>query len=134
MIKVLIVDDNNQFRKSLIEFLAIDSTIDVVGQAEDGHQALEKIRSLRPDMVLMDIKMKGMNGLNATERLKAEFPEIPVIILSRYDLIAYQDAAEAAGAKAYIVKKSMADELLPTIQRMMNNGHSQKNVDANANR
>lgn len=122
MIKILIVDDNATFRGRLKAFLATDPRGEVIGEAEDGQEALKKTKALKPDVVLMDVKMGGMNGLNTTKQLKAAFPEIHVIILSRYDLEAYREAAQAMGASAYIIKKALVDELLPAIRQVMANG------------
>lgn len=119
MIRTLIVDDSLLFRKRLKTFLAESPDVVVHGEAADGESALSRARELRPDVVLMDIKMKGMNGLSATERLKQEFPDLAVIILSQHDLEPYRKAAEAAGASAYVCKRAVFDELLPAIRRVM---------------
>jgi len=66
------------------------------------------------------VRMGGMNGLNATQRMKDEIPEVKIIILSKYDLHEYREAARIRGASGYVVKMSMADDLLPTIQQVMN--------------
>jgi DNA-binding NarL/FixJ family response regulator len=118
MIRILIVDDGHSFRERLKAFLATHPGVEVVGEAEDGQAAISKARELKPELVIMDVKMSGMNGLNATGRLKEEFPDIRVIILSMYDLEAYRQAAEAAGASAYVTKKALVDELLPAIRRV----------------
>ena len=67
----------------------------------------------------MDVRMGGMNGLNATQRLKDEIPEIDIIILSKYDLHEYRDAARIRGASGYVVKMNMVEDLLPTIEKVM---------------
>jgi DNA-binding NarL/FixJ family response regulator len=118
MIKILIVDDSRLFREHLKVFLAAHPEVEVVGEAGDCPSALSKARELKPDAVLMDVKMGGMNGLTATERLIKELPGIQVIILSRYDLKAYREAAEALGASAYVTKRALVDELLPAIRRV----------------
>ncbi len=118
MIKTLIVDDSRLFRERLKAFLAAHPEVEVVGEAGDGQAALSKARELKPDVVLMDVKMGGMNGLSATEQLKRELPDIKVIILSRYDVEEYRKAAEALGASAYVAKKHLADELLSAMRRV----------------
>jgi two-component system response regulator NreC len=118
MIKTLIVDDNCLFRERLKAFLAEYPEIEVVDEAGEGSSALSKARELKPQLVLMDIKMRGINGLSVTAQLKRELPEIQVIILSLLDLEAYREAAQAVGASAYVVKKDLADKLMPVIWRV----------------
>lgn len=124
MIKILIVDDNHLFRERLKTFLASYSEVEVFSEAKDGLSAFHKIRELEPNIVLMDVSMDGMNGLEATERLKKEWPEVVVIILSKYDLGAYRDAAKIRGASAYVVKKDLVDDLVPAIYRVMRSNQS----------
>ncbi len=119
MIKTLIVDDNPDFLKRLREFLETLDECEIIGEANDGDEAITKSRGLKPDLVLMDVRMGGMNGLSATQRLKDEFPEVVIIILSSYDLHEYREAARIRGASGYVVKMNMAEELLPTIQRVI---------------
>ncbi|MCD4803359.1 MAG: response regulator transcription factor [Anaerolineales bacterium] len=119
MIKTLIVDDNPGFLKRVKDFLATCEGIEIIGEASDGEQAISKTLELNPDLVLMDVRMGVMNGLNATQRLKDELPDLVIIILSKYDLHEYREAARIRGADGYVVKTSMVEELLPTIQQVM---------------
>ncbi len=119
MINTLIVDDNPSFIKRLRDFLVTCEECEVIGEASDGEEAISKVRDLKPDLVLMDVRMGGMDGLNAAQRMKDEFPEIEIIILSKYDLHEYREAARIRGAIGYVVKMKMADELMPIIQRVM---------------
>jgi DNA-binding NarL/FixJ family response regulator len=119
MINILIVDDNPDFCERVRDFLAVDPGINVIGEANDGNEAISKALELKPDLVLMDVRMAGMNGLNATQQLKDEYPQMAIIILSTYDLHEYREAARIRGASGYVVKMNMAEELLPTIQRAM---------------
>lgn len=116
IIRTLIVDDNADFRRRLKEFLASEPDIEVVGEAADGQDAILKARELKPDVVLMDVRMPGTNGLDATRQLKDEMPEVKVIMLSRFDLQEYREAAKASGASGYVIKKSLIEELLPAIR------------------
>ncbi len=118
MIGILIVDDNRPFRERLKVFLAAYPEVEVVGEAGDGQVALIKAKELKPDIVLMDLRMGGLTGLSATSQLKNELPEIQVIILSRSDLKAYRDAAEAVGASAYVAKRDLVKNLLPAIRQV----------------
>ena len=119
MIKILIVDDSRLFRERLKVFLVEYPEVSVVGEAWEGQAALIKARELKPDLVLMDVKMGDTNGLDVTMRLKGEFPDIKVIILSIYELEAYRKAAELAGASSYVTKKALVDALLPAIRLVM---------------
>ena len=118
MIRTLVVDDNVGFRRRLKEFLGSEPDIEVVGEAADGEQAILKARELQPNVVLMDLRMPGTSGLDATHQLKNEMPEIKVIMLSRFDVEEYREAAIARGASGYVVKQSLIEELLPAIRRI----------------
>jgi DNA-binding NarL/FixJ family response regulator len=115
-IKVLIVDDNGLFRRRITELLVPEPDIEIVGEAGDGREAIRRAGELTPDVVLMDVRMAGMSGLTATRQIKDRLPQVRVIILSRFDLQEYRDAALAYGASAYVVKESLLDELLPAIR------------------
>lgn len=114
-IKTLIVDDNTTFRKLLRNFLSSEPDISVVGEAEDGETALNQAKELLPDLVLMDVSMKRVNGIESTRRIKKAMPEVKVIMLSVYDLDEYREAAKAYGVSNYILKKNMIKELAPAI-------------------
>jgi two-component system invasion response regulator UvrY len=116
-IRVLIVDDDDRFRWRLGQFLSTVPHMQVIGEAATGQEALVTARELKPDLVLMDVRMPGMNGVSATRRLKEEIPETRIIVLSVYDLQEYRDAALASGASAYVIKKSLIDELVPAIRQ-----------------
>ncbi len=116
IIRTLIVDDNASFRQCVKEFLASEPDIEVVGEAADGQEAILKARELKPDLVLMDVRMPGINGIGATRQLKDEMPELKVIVLTIFDLEEYREVAMASGANGYVIKKSLVQELLPAIR------------------
>ena len=118
IIRTLIVDDDAGFRRRLSEFLASEPGIEIVGEAADGLEVIPKATELKPDLVLMDVRMPGMNGVNATRKLKEEMPEVKLIMLSVFDLPEYREAAMVSGASDYVVKKSMIEELVPAIRRI----------------
>lgn len=124
MIKTLIVDDDARFTRYISNFLATESEIEIVGKAADGEEAILKTRSLKPDLILMDIRMPGMNGLEATKLLKKEMPGLKVIILTVYDMDEYRQAAKAAGAVGYIVKKTINGDLIPVIKEIFQSKES----------
>lgn len=114
-IKVLLAEDHTIVRKGIRSLLADDPKIEVVGEAEDGREAVEKVVSLSPDIVLMDITMPNLNGLEATRQIKKQFPEVKVLMLTMYTNEAYIFQVLQAGASGYLVKQSAPAELLSAI-------------------
>jgi DNA-binding NarL/FixJ family response regulator len=110
--KVLLVDDDVRFIKRVRQFLASETELEIVGEADDGQEAIVKARELRPDLVLMDIRLPDMNGLEVTRRLKAEIPALTVVILTIFDLQEYREAAVASGASAFVPKRDTQTQLL----------------------
>jgi DNA-binding NarL/FixJ family response regulator len=121
-IGTLIVDDDASFRGRAKELLASEPDIDIIGEAADGQEAILRARELKPDLVLMDVRMPGMNGVAATRQLKAEMPELKVIILTIFDVQEYREAAMASGANGYVIKKFLIEDLLPTIRGAFESG------------
>lgn len=106
MIRVLIADDQPSVRRSLRTFLEVDGDIEVVGEASNGHEAVERAHSLRPDVVLMDVRMPGGDGLTATAQLTdptAERP-VPVVVITTFDLDEYVFGALEKGAAGFLLK------------------------------
>jgi DNA-binding NarL/FixJ family response regulator len=119
-IRLLIVDDNVIFRQKLAEFLQEYGDIDVIGEAANGEEGLSKAKELKPDMVLLDVRLPDMNGLSAISSLKVQPAAPKVIVLTVFDCIEYRQSAEIAGAEGYVVKASITDELLPAIRKQFN--------------
>ena len=115
-IGTLIVDDDASFRGRAKELLASEPDIEIVGEAADGQEAILRAREVKPDLVLMDVRMPGMNGVDATRQLKAEMPELKVIMLTIFDVQEYREAAVASGASGYVIKKFLIEDLLPAIR------------------
>lgn len=117
-IRTLMVDDHAAFLDELAHFLAEEHEMDVVGRTASGEDALEQTTALRPDLVLMDLAMPGMGGLEATRRLKAE-PDAPrVIMLSLHEHSMYHLAARDAGADGFVPKSKLGTTLLPMIHSL----------------
>lgn len=110
-IRVLIADDHNLVRAGIRSLLETVPGIEVAGEAADGHEALRLIESQRPDVVLMDIAMSGLNGLEATARALRDFPELRIIILSMHANEEYVWQALRAGAAGYMLKDAGTSEL-----------------------
>jgi DNA-binding NarL/FixJ family response regulator len=121
MIRILLVDDQALLCEVLKTWLEVEQDFEVVGIARNGEEGIEKVDALRPDIVLIDIEMPGMNGLNATTIIRQRFPEVKVIVLSAHDDDAYVGKSVRAGAKGYILKNTTAEELAAKI-RAINNG------------
>lgn len=120
-IRVLIVDDHPLFRDGIRERLESgDGSIVVIGEAGDGNQALALVATLTPDVVLMDISMPGMNGIEATRLIHGEYPDVAIVILSVYDDDQYVHAAITAGASGYLLKTVEAAELRDSVTRVAN--------------
>jgi two-component system, NarL family, nitrate/nitrite response regulator NarL len=116
IIKVLVADDHPVVRKGLQSCLARHGHIRVVGEAADGDEALSKAREFKPDVVLMDITMPGMNGLTVTEILRKEAPQIKVLILSVHRNKDAIFRVIQAGAHGYVSKEAPPDEVLRAIE------------------
>ncbi|MFQ5883093.1 MAG: response regulator transcription factor [Candidatus Methylomirabilales bacterium] len=117
-IRLLIADDDVRFRETLRHLLSKQDDVVILGEAGDGEEALRLAGELHPDVVLMDLGMPRMNGVEATRRLKASRPDLVVIVITVHDSDAYRRTALAAGAEAFLVKKTLGVDLWPTLVRV----------------
>jgi len=115
---VLIADDDERVRGALRQLLAREPEVSV-SEARDGAEALRLTREIRPSVVLMDITMPSVDGLEATRRIKALQPETKVIIVTAHAEEPYRRAARESGADGFLVKKSLMGELMPMIRRLV---------------
>ena len=114
-IRVLIVDDQAPFRDVARTVVMLAAGFDVVGQAESGEEAVELAGSLRPDLVLMDVNLPGIDGIEATRRITAALPETQTFLLSTYAAEDLPDGARACGAVAYINKEDFEPAVLRSL-------------------
>ncbi|MGB5933316.1 MAG: response regulator transcription factor [Anaerolineae bacterium] len=117
-IRVLIADDHPIVREGLRTILGFQEGIEVVGEASDGLEAVDLAQKLLPEVVLMDIRMSKLNGVEATRRIKAHNPQIGVIVLTNYDDDRYVFEGVEAGASGYLLKDISSDELSEAIHRV----------------
>lgn len=115
-IRVLLVDDHAIMREGLRLVLAAESHIEVIGEAEDGRQALDLVATLHPDVVVMDIAMPTLNGLEATRQIRQRFPQVQVVILTMHDNQLYYLQIAKAGAAGCVLKRSMGKDLVTAIE------------------
>jgi DNA-binding NarL/FixJ family response regulator len=119
-IRVLIVDDHAILRHGLQAMLGYQSDIRVVGEAQNGNDALTQLADLRPDVILMDIAMQGMNGLEATRIIRERYPRIRVLILSQHEDRQYVVPLLQAGASGYVLKRALGTDLISAIRAVFN--------------
>ncbi|MCS5722287.1 response regulator transcription factor [Herbiconiux sp. CPCC 203407] len=115
-IRLLLVDDQQLIRLGMRMVLEADPGFEVVGEAGDGHEALAAVARLRPDVVLMDVRMPGMDGIEATRRVVEAHPESRIIILTTFDLDEYAFAGLNAGASGFLLKDAQPAELAAAIR------------------
>ena len=116
-IRILLADDHSVVRKGLRLFLTYDPALEVVGEAADGAEALSLARELKPDVVLMDLLMPVMDGIQTTVALRAAASQSAVVILSIHIDMLTRERAQAAGAVAFVEKRGITDTLLSAIRQ-----------------
>jgi DNA-binding NarL/FixJ family response regulator len=120
-VRVLLVDDQILFREALATLLALSPEWEVVGQAGDGAEAVAQCARLKPDVVLMDLRMPGVDGIEATRRIAAVQPEVRVLVLTTFEEDAEVFAAIRAGAAGYLLKASPSEKLFEAIRAVARN-------------
>ena len=134
MIKLLIVDDEQIEREGMKTILDRSFPDLIVEQANNGYKAVELASSFEPDLVLMDIQMPGMNGLEAVEEILADYPHIKFIMVTAYDTFNYVQSALKLGAKDYILKPSKVSEIRTTVGRVLKEIEEEREMQAEVTR
>jgi DNA-binding NarL/FixJ family response regulator len=116
-IRVLIVEDNDRFRQAFIDNLQRVSPGLLIQEAIEGKECLEKVEAFRPQLVFMDIRLPGENGLSLTKKIKAGYPEMLVVVLTSYDNPEYRDAALQSGASRFVSKDTLNFEEMAALIR-----------------
>ena len=114
-IRILIVDDHAIMRDGIRALLGLHDDLEIVGEASEGREAIEKARDLMPDVVIMDIAMPGMDGLEAARRIMRKTPKTKVLVLTQYDNKEYVLSAIKAGVSGYVPKRALGSELVSAI-------------------
>jgi two-component system response regulator DegU len=120
-VKILLCDDNDNFRTLLSDYLKSIPNVEVVGQAVDGVDVIEKTETLNPDLVLMDLSMPNQSGLDATKTIKDKWPEKSVIILTLYEDSVYKELADEFNADGFIAKSSIKTHLPAVLSKIAGN-------------
>ena len=121
-IRVLLVDDYQAVLDGLQRMLELDNTIEVIGTALSGEEAISKVVALSPDVVTMDLKMRGLDGITTTRQIKEKMPYVNVLALTMYSETMIRDAIDA-GVSGYILKDSDYDRIIQAIHQVSNGGH-----------
>jgi two-component system response regulator NreC len=119
--RILLVDDHAVVRRGLKGFL--EAKWDICGEAEDGKEAIEKAISLKPDLILMDVSMPNMNGIEAARQIRQLAPEIKIVIFTMHDSRRIAQQAQEAGADAWLVKTCGFDQLTKTLDGLLDGNH-----------
>jgi DNA-binding NarL/FixJ family response regulator len=113
------VDDHPIVRQGLAQLINQENDLEVCGQAEDAHEAMQAIRELSPDMVIVDIGLKDTSGMELIKDLKVQHPSLPVLTLSMYDEAVYGERALRAGARGYVMKQEATEKVVTAIRRVL---------------
>lgn len=119
MSTVLIVDDHPVLRRGLVAMIESEPNLTVCGQAASGHEALEMITEVRPDIVIVDLELEGMHGLELVKAIKARHPQVPAMVLTMHDETVYAERALRAGARGYVSKQALDATVLVAIRRVL---------------
>lgn len=135
-IKIVLADDHQVVRFGLRTLLDSKPNFNVIGEASDGHEAVKLVETLKPDVLVLDLMMPNLNGLDVTRIVHKQFPEMKIVVLSMYDSEAYIVEALKNGASAYVLKQSTTDELVDAVlevsagRRYLSHSLSERAIEA----
>lgn len=118
-IRILLVEDHTVMREGLRGLISRQTDMEVVGEADNGERAVELARQLKPDVIIMDVRMRGIDGIEATRQIKAEMPGVKVIVLSAYDNREYIIGMAKAGISGYLLKDCAFEELVGAVRTVL---------------
>ncbi len=121
-IKILVVDDHAIMRDGIRALLGLHDDIEIVGEASEGKEAIEKTQELAPDVIIMDIAMPGMEGMEATRRIIKKHPKVKVLVLTQHDNREYIISTIKAGAAGYVPKRALGSDLVSAIRSVYRGG------------
>ena len=121
--RILLVEDHQIVRQGLSRLINLEVDLEVCGEASNAGEALQQIPRLKPDLVLTDISMSGMNGIEFLKHLKARHPEVPAVVLSMHDEALYAERALRAGALGFVMKKESSEEMLTALRKARRGEH-----------
>ncbi|MEM0961217.1 MAG: response regulator transcription factor [Bacteroidota bacterium] len=122
MTRILLVDDHPLLRQGIAQTLEIEPDLEVAGQAGDAEEALASFDEVAPDLVITDISLPGMNGLELLKNLLARRPDLPILVVSRHDEDLYAERAVRAGARGYVSKLAAGDDIVSAVRRVLRGG------------
>ncbi|MCO8312910.1 response regulator [Pseudomonas mandelii] len=121
-IRVALVDDHSLVRDGIKSLLAVMAQLEVVGEAENGTDAIEMVGRCQPDLLLVDISLKDINGLELTRLLRSQYPSLKVLVLSMYDNYEYVSESVRSGASGYVLKNAPSREIIAAIEAIVSGG------------
>ena len=116
--RIFIADDNDAVRRGVVRLLSSETGWEVCGEARDGSESLQKARELRPDLILLDVSMPGMNGLEVARLLRQELPEAKILVISQHDPIHILPSVVEAGGNACVDKSRLGTDLVASIKNI----------------
>lgn len=122
MTRIFLIDDHPLLRQGIAQTIGAEPDLEVVGQASDAEEALDRFDEVAPDLVVTDISLPGMNGLELLKNLLALHPDLPVLVVSRHDEELYAERAVRAGARGYVSKLAAGGEIVTAIRRVLRGG------------
>jgi two-component system, NarL family, response regulator NreC len=120
LVRILIADDHEVVRKGVATVLSARRDLEICGEAADGEEAVRKAAELRPDLVILDLTMPGLNGISAAEKIKKILPGVPILILSMHEGASLRDTFQRIGVQGYVPKAQASEKLLHAVDALAN--------------